>query len=127
MGKHSKLKAPNRESRPEMTSADAFGQLESMYQRTIAAVDQLLQSIEATVEGGTASPALAREAAGLVRALNGISSEQRAREKARQAAFAGIDLPLVVTWYRSLNAGERAHALRSLRHLEEDSKRSGLA
>lgn len=125
MGRHTKLKASTRTA-PIVDEKDAFGQLDGMYSRVIAGVDKLLGSIETTIDAGTASPALAREAANLVRALNGISAEQRAREKQRRAALKAIDVD-VMNWFRGLGARERAVFIRQLEDIDGDTKRSGLA
>ena len=126
MGKHLKLKSPQRTA-PIEGAAGAFDQLEGMYTRAIGGVDKFLQSIEATIDSGTASPALAREAANLVRALNGISAESRAREKQQTAGIRNIELPHVLAWFRSLAPAERAQFLRTAQNIEADAKRSGLS
>lgn len=125
MGKHSKLTPPSSPKRVQ-ADVDAFGQLDELYTRVIGGVDKLLASIEASIDNGTASPALAREAANLVRALNGISAEQRAREKQRRAAFRGLDAVLVTEWARSLNNAELTQLIRQLEGAGRPT-RSGLA
>lgn len=124
MGKHTKLTPA--EPHPADSSVDAFAQLDDMYKRVIGGVDRLLASIEATIEKGEASPALAREAANLVRALNGISAEQRAREKQRRAAFRGISEGLVLEWFRSLTSVEQTRVVQALTGANR-AQRSGLA
>ena len=125
MSKHTKLKPP-RPSKAADNAGDAFAQLDELYARVIGGVDKLLGSIETTIESGTASPALAREAANLVRALNGISAEQRAREKQRRAAFQAIDTTLVAEWFRTLDRTERTRFIQQLEGADR-TVRSGLA
>ncbi len=121
MGRHTKLKAP--EKAPEAPTQGA----RPLFDRAETMLSTLLGSIEATIAAGDISPALAREAGSVARAITTMEAERRNREAMEKRHARKLTLDDVIAFVRQLDQGERHQAISALQALVDNPKRSGLS
>ena len=126
MGRHSKMKPPTKRRRKATTTASVPPDIEPMLARTLAHLERLFESSEATFEAGDANPALLRETSGVARAIVSISAEIRAREKAAWQRATEFTVHEVVEFARTLSADERRRLVLAVQDLDAQTG-SGLA
>ena len=131
MGRHTKLppttKAKKPRKRRQATPAepvDPLAQRAALLQHELAATRGMCEAIDKVLEAGEATPALARERAGLVRSMAQISAEMRQIEKQQSendAALKPAEVDeLVAEYLREIPRTRRSKILATLGDLEAD-------
>ena len=127
MGRHVKLKPPGPGARAERTAQDASqDEAGRLINRASKHLDELLDACERTLLDGEASPGLARESAGVARAIVSLSSELRQRERGVRDAVRSLAPEerdaLVREYVKDLPAKRRAEFRAWLNALDDAEK-----
>lgn len=126
MGKHTRLAKPRVVAASVDLGVSTGERAEAMLKRTITHLETLLGAVEATLEAGDANPALARESAGVARAMTGLAAEVRQREKHVKDMVAKMSSveqdELIKTYLRDLPVERRAEFRDLLDDMDADEQ-----
>lgn len=109
---------------PGTTEGALHEAADGLLRRAMRHLDKLLGAVEGTLASGDCSPALARESAGVARALTGLAGELRQRERHIRDAVRAMPSDerdaLILEYLRDLAPERRAAVVAFLDELGKD-------